>query len=384
MITKLEDPIVEACVFRFDNLPIDFVKKAWDTLPKKQMSNADGQPAPIVIDPSKPLSGLSPLGHEAAEKLLDAENIINDFPHLGGPLEHGDLLVLQARPNEPFSGGSTALGNVRNHIYRSAVEQGLLPFDPSLHFLWVTGFPLFTPTDVDAADPGQGGTAGFSSTHHPFTAPLTLEDLDLLQTNPIAAKADHYDLVLNGVELGGGSRRIHVAGLQEYVFREVLKMQPAGIEHFEHLLTALKAGCPPHAGFAFGWDRLVATLSYTESVRDVIAFPKNKKGQEPVTNSPGRAEDEDWQVYGLMASADEEVKRRRKERLRDGNELNRKVREARREARHGSQQVDWPTVSVKELEGPFGQSTLPVELKSEIKERAETRSLLQEQRNGDI
>lgn len=300
MITVLKKPIVEACVFRFDSPPHHFVKPTWDALPLPILKNTDGQPVPIVIDSSKPLSGLSPLGHEAAERLLAARDDGGDLPNLGS-LQEGDLLVIQARPNEPFQGqGSTALGFFRNHIYRRAVEEGLLPFDPSFHFLWVTGFPLFTPTPADAdADPGQGGTAGFSSTHHPFTAPLTPADLDLLATSPLSARADHYDLVVNGVELGGGSRRIHVAAVQEYVLREVLAMPDAGVAHFAHLLEALRAGCPPHAGFAFGWDRLVATLAGTDSVRDVIAFPKTKKGEEPVGRSPGKVGDEEWGEYHL-------------------------------------------------------------------------------------
>lgn len=290
---------MEACVFRFDSRPRGFVRSTWDTMPKPLLNNPDGQPVALIVDSSQPLSGLSPLGHETAEKLLASEDNGGDFPNLGS-LQEGDHLVIQARPNKPFSGGSTALGNIRNYIYRKAIEKYLLPFDRSFRFLWVTGFPLFTPTEADASDPGQGGRAGFSSTHHPFTAPLTPEDLDLLETDPLAARADHYDLVVNGVELGGGSRRIHVAAVQEYVFREVLQMTTAGVEHFAHLLEALRAGCPPHAGFAFGWDRLVATLAYTDSVRDVIAFPKSKKGDEPVARSPGKVNDEEWEVYNLQ------------------------------------------------------------------------------------
>ena len=297
MITDLKNPIVEACVFRFDSPPSNFVKSVWDNLPKPLRKNLDGEAVPLIVDPSKPLSGLSPLGHEAASTILDASD-----PSLAnlGQLEAGDLVVFQARPNKPFEGGSTALGDLRRHIYAEAVSQGLLPFDPSFRFLWVTGFPLFTPTN-DASDPaeGQHGASGFSSTHHPFTAPLTPEDFDLLATDPLKVKADHYDLVVNGVELGGGSRRIHIAAVQEYVFREVLKMADEGIEHFSHLLEALRAGCPPHAGFAFGWDRLVATLGYTGSVRDVIAFPKSKKGDEPVARAPGRVTDEEWGTYHL-------------------------------------------------------------------------------------
>ncbi|KAF3762209.1 hypothetical protein M406DRAFT_341475 [Cryphonectria parasitica EP155] len=308
MISDLEDPIVEACVFRFQDTPDvtipDFVTSVWDKLPKPLGKNPDGQPVPIIIDSRRPLSGLSSLGHEAAAELLASDLP----PPLGGPLQEGDVLVIQARPNKPFSGGSTALGTLRNHIYQLAVQKHLLPFDPTFQFLWVTDFPLFTPTDpATTSDPGQGGAAGFSSTHHPFTAPLHPEDFDLLHTNPLRARADHYDLVVNGVELGGGSRRIHVAAVQEYVFREVLQMDGAGIEHFSHLLEALRAGCPPHAGFAIGWDRLVATLSYTGSVRDVIAFPKSKQGDEPVARCPGKVGREEWEVYHLQPREKKDV-----------------------------------------------------------------------------
>ncbi|CAN8100921.1 unnamed protein product [Discula destructiva] len=317
MISDLEQPVVEACVFRFQDPsqvsdkslttgpePADlkttqsFITSVWDNLPKPLGTNPDGQPVPILIDSSKPLSGLSSLGHESAAALLSSTDLV---------LNDGDLLVIQARPNTPFVGGSTALGTLRKHIYDEAVAQQLLPFDNSFHFLWVTSFPLFTPNSgpSGSGDPGQGGAAGFASTHHPFTAPLTPADFSLLAADPLAAKADHYDLVVNGVELGGGSRRIHVAAVQEYVFRRVLKMSDAGVEHFSHLLEALRAGCPPHAGFAFGWDRLCATLGYTGNVRDVIAFPKSKRGEEPMARVPGRVGAVEWAVYGLKEAGKE-------------------------------------------------------------------------------
>lgn len=309
MISSLQDPIVEACVFRLqdpelnatlapseDPEPADpptiqaFINSLWRGLPEVLGENPHGLPVAIVIDPSKPLSGLSSLGHEAASHILESADLAVDS---------GDVLVLQARPNAPLSGGGTALGTLRKHIYDKAAESKFLPFDNSFQFVWVTSFPLFTPTDPSTTDPGQGGTAGFSATHHPFTAPLTPADFSLLATNPLAAKADHYDLVVNGVELGGGSRRIHIAAVQEHVFRNVLQMSDAGVKHFSHLLEALRAGCPPHAGFAFGWDRVCATLGYTGSVRDVISFPKSKRGEEVVAKAPGRVKSDEWAVYGL-------------------------------------------------------------------------------------
>jgi aspartyl-tRNA synthetase len=138
-----------------------------------------------------------------------------------------------------------------------------------------------------------------SSTHHPFTAPKTPEDVELLLTDPSRAIAAHYDLVVNGVELGGGSRRIHDAAMQEFIFCDVLKMIPERIEDFRHLLDALASGCPPHAGIALGWDRLIAVMRGKESVRDVIAFPKSGRGEDGMVKSPNRVTEEQWNTYHL-------------------------------------------------------------------------------------
>ena len=174
-------------------------------------TNRDGAPGIFVVDPRQPLQGLSPLGFEAAEhveKLLE--------------LEEGDLIVLQARKKSLHVGSSTALGNLRLALHKAAVTEGYIDPPEGFEFLWVTDFPLFSPTND--VDPGQGGAAGLSSTHHPFTAPKTPEDVDRLLTAPLEVQADHYDLVVNGVELGGGSRRIHDARVQEYILRDILKV----------------------------------------------------------------------------------------------------------------------------------------------------------------
>ncbi|KAL2022742.1 hypothetical protein VTK56DRAFT_4558 [Thermocarpiscus australiensis] len=300
MITGLEKPIVEGFRFR-PNLAeegglspsLSFVDEFMKALPAPLANNPDGAPVALVVNSKKPLRGLSALGYDGIEGLGSGEPGLEDF----AGLEDGDVLVFQARENKPFQGGSTALGTVRNLLYQAAVSKRLLPRDFSFRFLWVTDFPMFTPDNE--TDPGQGGKAGFSATHHPFTAPLTDDDVELLATDPLKAKADHYDLVVNGVELGGGSRRIHLAKLQEYVMREILKMTDEGISQFAHLLEALRAGCPPHAGFALGFDRLVAVLTYTDSVRDVIAFPKSMKGEDLTVKSPGRMTDEQLETYHL-------------------------------------------------------------------------------------
>jgi aspartyl-tRNA synthetase len=255
---------------------------------KPYLDNPNGQPGIFIGDHSQPMQGLGPLGY----------NYVMEGPEQL-QIEHGDLLVLQARPNALLSGGSTALGNLRLALYKAAIAQELIdpPAADDYRFLWITDFPLFTPNND--SDPGQGGTAGFSSTHHPFTAPKTPEDVELLLTDPPFATAAHYDIVLNGVELGGGSRRIHNAAVQEFIFRDVLKMKTERIEDFRHLLNVLGSGCPPHAGIALGWDRLMAVMRGKESVRDVIAFPKSGRGEDGLVMSPNRVTEEQWDTYHL-------------------------------------------------------------------------------------
>ncbi|KAK3115265.1 aspartate--tRNA ligase msd1 [Teratosphaeriaceae sp. CCFEE 6253] len=248
--------------------------------------NVDGQPGIFITDSRKPLLGLQPFGFEAAERLEDMLE-----------LQDGDLVVLQARSDAPFAGGSTPIGALRLALHKSAVKQGLLSAPTGFAFTWVNDFPLFSPTTT--ADPGQGGSAGISSTHHPFTAPKTAEDVDLLLTDPLSVKADHYDLVVNGVELGGGSRRIHNAAMQEFVMRDVLKMSDARIKDFAHLIEVLRSGCPPHAGMALGLDRMIAVMLGKESVREVIAFPKSGRGEDLLVKSPTKMTEEQLKTYHL-------------------------------------------------------------------------------------
>ena len=258
---------------------------------KPFMENVSGSPGVFFFDSARPLQGLQSFGFKAAEevqKLLE--------------LEDGDLLILQARPDEPFSGGSTPMGDLRSALHKEAVDQKILEPARGFEFLWVTDFPLFSPTNH--SEPGQGGTAGMSSTHHPFTSPKSAEDVDLLLKDPLRVVGDHYDLVVNGIELGGGSRRIHQAEMQRLVLEEVLKMPAERVAEFDHLLEALRAGCPPHAGFALGIDRLLALMTGNESVRDVIAFPKGKRGEDLMVRSPGRLSKEVLETYHLLVRED--------------------------------------------------------------------------------
>ncbi|PKS12717.1 hypothetical protein jhhlp_000925, partial [Lomentospora prolificans] len=291
MITYLKDPAVDAWKLHLGSSIREvraFVHEFMDGLNTQFRDHPDGTPQVLIYDPQKPLSGFSSLGPEGIEPLL---------PDLGpGDLEPGDVVIFQARKKGPFYGGSTNLGEVRKRIFDAAVSKGLLDAPEGFKFLWVTEFPLFSPKEEDT--PGQGGTAGFNSTHHPFTAPLTPQDFELLRTNPLQAKADSYDLVLNGTEIGGGSRRIHRADIQEAIMRDVLGMSEERIADFEPLLSALRCA-PPHAGFAFGFDRLCALLSGTNSIRDVIAFPKSMKGEDLFARSPGEITEEQLETYHL-------------------------------------------------------------------------------------
>jgi aspartyl-tRNA synthetase len=153
--------------------------------------------------------------------------------------------------------------------------------DDQWNFLWVVDFPLIT-LDRD--------TNRYLSTHHPFTAPVA-EDVPLLDTEASKVRGQHYDIVLNGVELGGGSIRIHKPDVQKKVFEEVLKIPPEVAQsRFGYMLQAFRYGAPPHGGIALGFDRLCAILCGSANIRDVIAFPKTAKAVDLMTSSPSEAE----------------------------------------------------------------------------------------------
>ncbi|WP_269523676.1 aspartate--tRNA ligase [Coraliomargarita parva] len=193
-------------------------------------------------------------------------------------IEDGDIVFFAASEWEQ---ACTILGRVRLDAAQLLVKREKLVIDPAdWKFLWVIEFPLM------AYDEESGR---YVASHHPFTAPVE-EDLPLLDSDPKAVRGQHYDLVLNGVELGGGSIRIHQPDVQKKVFEEVLKIEPDVVEsRFGYMLKAFEYGAPPHGGIAFGLDRIVTILAKRHSIRDVIAFPKNQKGQEMMTASPGVA-----------------------------------------------------------------------------------------------
>ena len=275
MISSIPDPSIDFIKLddRFDTQSI---RKFLDSPAAAPFfSNPAGAPAVLVVDSSKPLMGLAPLGHEFADSFLSETGA-----------EPGQTFILQARPKGPFYGGSTTLGDLRRELIKHGLGEGLVEKAEADVLAWIVDFPLFKPTDI--SEPGQGGSAGIQSTHHPFTAPRTAKDLDhILNGEPLKAIGDHYDLVINGIEVGGGSKRIHNSEFQEYILRDVLKVPPERVEDFRHLLDALRAGCPPHSGIALGFDRLMTILCDTDSVRDVIAFPKwGQYGEDKLVKAP--------------------------------------------------------------------------------------------------
>ena len=194
-------------------------------------------------------------------------------------IEEGDLLLFGADQREIVW---EVLGRIRLIVAEILKKDGKLKVrEDQWNFLWVVDFPLIT-FDREANR--------YNSTHHPFTAAVA-EDLPLLDSAPTKVRGQHYDIVLNGVELGGGSIRIHQPDVQKKVFEEVLKI-PADVaqSRFGYMLQAFRYGAPPHGGIALGFDRLLAILCGTSNIRDVIAFPKTAKASDLMTNSPAEVE----------------------------------------------------------------------------------------------
>jgi aspartyl-tRNA synthetase len=194
-------------------------------------------------------------------------------------IEEGDLILFAA---DQWLAACEILGKIRVYCADVLKTRGKLVIDPArFDFLWVVDFPLL------AFDKEQNR---WYSSHHPFTAPVA-EDIPLLATDPKKVRGQHYDIVVNGVELGGGSIRIHQPEVQKLVFEQVLQIPPDLVKaRFGYMLEAFRYGAPPHGGIALGFDRLIAILCGTPSIRDVIAFPKTAKGADLMTDSPAGVE----------------------------------------------------------------------------------------------
>ena len=185
--------------------------------------------------------------------------------------ETGDVLLLVS--DTDWVKACTALGQVRLDIAR---KHGLIDPD-KFNFLWVVDFPLFEYSEQEGR---------WMAMHHPFTLPKA-EDLDKVESDPGACHAVAYDIVLNGVEMGGGSMRINDPALQDRMFHALGFTEEKARESFGFLMDAFKFGAPPHGGLAFGFDRLCSLFGGSDSIRDYIAFPKNNAGRDVMLDAPG-------------------------------------------------------------------------------------------------
>ena len=204
--------------------------------------------------------------------------------------EPGDLLLFAADKNKIVY---ASLGALRLEL---ADKMGLLDKN-QYNFLWVTEFPLLEWSDEENR---------FQAMHHPFTMPME-EDLQYIDTDPGRVRAKAYDIVLNGTEIGGGSVRIHQDDIQEKMFEALGFTKERAHEQFGFLLDAFKYGVPPHAGLAYGLDRLIMLMAKVDSIRDVIAFPKVKDASCLLTNAPDTVDEKQLEELGIRVNEAEQT-----------------------------------------------------------------------------
>ena len=204
----------------------------------------------------------------------------------------GDLLLFAADRNKIVW---NVLGALRLEL---AEQMGLLDKN-EYRFVWITEFPLLEWSDEENR---------FTAMHHPFTMPMD-EDLPLLDTDPGAVRAKAYDIVLNGTEMGGGSVRIHQADIQEKMFEVLGFTKEKAQEQFGFLLDAFKYGVPPHAGLAYGMDRMVMLMVGADSIRDVIAFPKVKDASCLMMEAPSQVDPKQLQDLSIGVVESEEAEK---------------------------------------------------------------------------
>ena len=220
-------------------------------------------------------------------KFMTEEELSNLVQAMEG--KPGDLLLFAADKNKIVW---NVLGALRLEL---AKELDLL--DPNQYnFLWVTEFPLLEWSDEENR---------FMAMHHPFTMPME-EDWDKIDSDPGSVRAKAYDIVLNGTELGGGSVRIHQDDIQEKMFEVLGFTKERAHEQFGFLLDAFQHGVPPHAGLAYGLDRLVMHMVHADSIRDVIAFPKVKDASDLMTNAPDVVDEKQLEELGIEVAPQEE------------------------------------------------------------------------------
>jgi aspartyl-tRNA synthetase len=238
------------------------------------------------------------LGGPVAKNLTDAERA-GLAAHVGA--QPGDCIFFGAGATKS---SRALLGAARLEIGRRC---DLIDED-AWSFLWVVDAPLFEPTgDATAAGDVAVGSGAWTAVHHAFTSPQDVDGFDATPESPRDAIAWAYDIVCNGNEIGGGSIRIHREDVQKRVFAVMGIGEEEAQEKFGFLLDAFAYGAPPHGGIAFGWDRIVALLAGTDSIRDVIAFPKSGGGYDPLTAAPAPITAAQRKEAGVDAPATEDL-----------------------------------------------------------------------------
>ncbi|KAM9004037.1 aspartate--tRNA ligase, mitochondrial isoform 1-T3 [Sarcophilus harrisii] len=261
--------------------------KDFETIKQFAVDHFNQEVSPVFLKTSG--SGKSPL-----TKLLKEEEKSTLIRLMR--VQEEDVLLLAAGEHKKVC---SVLGKLRLECADLLEARGVELRDPALfHFLWVVEFPLFLPKEEDPTE--------LESAHHPFTAPHP-NDGHLLYTEPEKVRSQHYDLVLNGSEIGGGSIRIHNAEQQQYVLETVLKED---VKMLSHLLQALDFGAPPHGGIALGLDRLVCLITGAPSIRDVIAFPKSFRGHDLMSNAPDYMSPEEIEPYHIQVKSPEVTDRK--------------------------------------------------------------------------
>jgi aspartyl-tRNA synthetase len=265
--------------------------------------------------PRKQLDGWQEWAKQRGAKGL-AYVLVGEDGELGGPvaknLSDGERAGLAAhvgaKPGDCIFFGAGTTKSARALLGAARLEiakRGGLIDESQWSFVWIVDAPLFEPaSDAVASGDVAVGAGAWTAVHHAFTSPKP-ESMDTFDTDPGHALAYAYDIVCNGNEIGGGSIRIHRRDVQERVFAVMGLDEAQAEEKFGFLLDAFSYGAPPHGGIAFGWDRICALLSHTDSIRDVIAFPKTGGGFDPLTAAPAPITPEQRAEAGIDAAPEE-------------------------------------------------------------------------------